>query len=90
VKKNKRTKILWDGAEVERLRQVRRQIQRDYKTREGLYDLLERLEKVPKDEIGQFVREEEERLRKAKTGRHRKHASISPRRPAEKSRTRAS
>ncbi|HEY3323333.1 MAG TPA: hypothetical protein VGP72_22955 [Planctomycetota bacterium] len=36
--------VLWDGEEVERLRKVRRAIERRYKTFEGLCAHLERLE----------------------------------------------
>ena len=43
--KTKLPEILWDGAEVERLRQVRRAIERRYKTFDGLCAHLERLEK---------------------------------------------
>jgi hypothetical protein len=43
--KTRRLEILWDGAEVERLRQVRRAIERRCKTFEGLCAYLENLEK---------------------------------------------
>jgi hypothetical protein len=43
--RRKKRKILWDGAEVERCRQVRRQIARKYKTFESFSRHLEELEK---------------------------------------------
>ena len=41
----KEARILWDGTEVERLREVRRAIERRYKTLNGLTAHLQRLEK---------------------------------------------
>ncbi|MGD0092461.1 MAG: hypothetical protein ABSE73_21305 [Planctomycetota bacterium] len=43
--KTKNPEILWDGPEVERLRKVRRAIERRCKTFDGLCAYLERLDK---------------------------------------------